>query len=278
MVEEDDEYVTIRFTATPAILIYVPLLGLLISLLTVARSLRTARAAPSSFEQHVHEIESDRPIEHERQATTAMSSAARRIVSLVRHPDTVAPVVLAVTGKWGSGKSSLMNLVGNILRTYHFPCVWFNAWHHQNETHLFASLLESIRLTVARQSFFENVEFRTNLLRQRVRPSNATLLILLIPIVVLVAVAVSLLVGEIHSGISVNLSAAIGIVTAVVLYLGQVAGKFLKAFPISPARLTGSFSHVVSVSAIYQTPQFSVSILDERLNRYARHLGRDGWL
>src|SRR5262249_5178807 len=47
--------------------------------------------------------------------------------------------------EWGSGKSSLMNLLRGDLERFGFRPVWFNAWHHQKEEHLLASLLETVR-------------------------------------------------------------------------------------------------------------------------------------
>ena len=49
---------------------------------------------------------------------------------------------LGVVGEWGSGKSSLMNLLRADLRDWGFRPVWFNAWHHQKEQHFLASLVQ----------------------------------------------------------------------------------------------------------------------------------------
>jgi len=38
-----------------------------------------------------------------------------------------------------------MNLLMADLKEYRFRPVWFNAWHHQKEEHLLASLLENIK-------------------------------------------------------------------------------------------------------------------------------------
>jgi len=70
---------------------------------------------------------------------------ARGISRFLRNRATGAPLTLAINGDWGSGKSSLMQLVcADLLQFHHYP-VWFNAWHHQKEEHLFAALLGAVR-------------------------------------------------------------------------------------------------------------------------------------
>ena len=56
-------------------------------------------------------IESDIPIRNPEDATIAMVSLSERIARFVRHPDASVPMTIAITGEWGSGKSSLMNLL-----------------------------------------------------------------------------------------------------------------------------------------------------------------------
>ena len=56
---------------------------------------------------------------------------------------------LALTAEWGMGKSSAMRLLQKQLRDRNMPTIWFNAWHHQNEEHLFAALMEQIRRDAA---------------------------------------------------------------------------------------------------------------------------------
>jgi len=70
---------------------------------------------------------------------------ARGISRFVRNPETTPPLTLAITGDWGSGKSSLMQLVCADLRRTGSRPIWFNAWHHQKEEHLFAALLGAVR-------------------------------------------------------------------------------------------------------------------------------------
>ena len=121
----------------------------LINLVLLLRML-LRRDSTNNDREDLPDIESDKPIDDPRKATKDSVTLARRIARLLRHLDASVPFTIALTGKWGSGKSSLMKLVHNELvpdkpSTDRYPCVWFNAWHHQNEEFLFASLMESIR-------------------------------------------------------------------------------------------------------------------------------------
>lgn len=74
-----------------------------------------------------------------------LRSYAQGLCDLLRNAETKPPLVIGVTGPWGSGKSSLMEILSDLLRQHQMPTVWFNAWHHQSEEHLLASLLSNIR-------------------------------------------------------------------------------------------------------------------------------------
>ena len=88
---------------------------------------------------------SDRPLRQGDPDALDLSSIARGLSRFMRNDRTEPPLTVAVTGAWGSGKSSLMNLLRANLRTFGFRPVWFNAWHHQKEEHLLAALLENVR-------------------------------------------------------------------------------------------------------------------------------------
>lgn len=77
------------------------------------------------------------------------SGLARGISRYLRNSETTPPLTLAITGDWGSGKSSLMQLVCADLRRFGNRPIWFNAWHHQKQEHLFAALLGEVRAQVA---------------------------------------------------------------------------------------------------------------------------------
>jgi predicted KAP-like P-loop ATPase len=63
---------------------------------------------------------------------------------LIRNENTTPPIAIAVTGKWGIGKSSLMNLVKEDLKEHRYYPVTFNAWYHQKQEELLVALLNKI--------------------------------------------------------------------------------------------------------------------------------------
>lgn len=88
---------------------------------------------------------SDDPIGWQDKDHLQIKPLARSISRFLRNDKTIPPLTIAITGEWGKGKSSLMNLIAEDLKRYDAHPVWFNAWHHQKEEHLLAALLENIR-------------------------------------------------------------------------------------------------------------------------------------
>jgi photosystem II stability/assembly factor-like uncharacterized protein len=70
---------------------------------------------------------------------------AKGISRFLRNVATEPPLTLAISGDWGSGKSSLMALICADLKRYGSRPVWFNAWHNQKDEQLLAGLLSAIR-------------------------------------------------------------------------------------------------------------------------------------
>lgn len=99
--------------------------------------------AKSSIEEHGT---SDRPIDKDDYDPLDFHSLALSLSRFLRNEKTLPPLTIAITGEWGTGKSSLMNLLRADLEKYKFRPVWFNAWHHQKEENLLASLLQNVRL------------------------------------------------------------------------------------------------------------------------------------
>ncbi len=86
---------------------------------------------------------SDRPI-RTGEDTLQREPIAKALADVLHNPASEPPLTVAITGDWGQGKSSLMNLVHENLKSRNHNAVWFNAWHHQKERHMFASLMQSI--------------------------------------------------------------------------------------------------------------------------------------
>ena len=105
---------------------------------------------------------------------------AQGLFFFLRNTRTEPPVTIAITGLWGSGKSSLMTILRDFLREDEARPVWFNAWHHQKEEYLLAALLENIRRqAVPPIRTWAGLEFRWHLSRQRIVGGLGVLLILL---------------------------------------------------------------------------------------------------
>jgi len=126
-------------------------------------------------------IGSDRPLEKGDPDPINLRSIALAISRFLRNESTLPPLTVAVTGEWGSGKSSLMNLLRADLTDFGFRPVWFNAWHHQKEEHLLASLLQAVRhQAVPRWWRPENFFFRLRLIWIRGWKHRANLLLLIL--------------------------------------------------------------------------------------------------
>ncbi len=113
---------------------------------------------------------SDSPIGWQDRDALKLKPIALAMSRFIRNIDTRPPLTIAVTGGWGSGKSSLMNLLREDLRRYGARPVWFNAWHHREEVSLLAALLEAVRSTVVPHWYTgSGMAFRIRLLILRLR-------------------------------------------------------------------------------------------------------------
>ena len=157
-----------NYRRDPAPWVYLAWLGAFGCLLAAARKLPAdLEQAPQSVADR---LASDRPLELGDPDPLGYQRIAAGLSRFLRNEKTEPPLTVAITGEWGSGKSSLMNLVRADLERYEFRPVWFNAWHHQKEEHLFAALLEAVRgQAVPGWSSYAGLVFRWRLLRKRTR-------------------------------------------------------------------------------------------------------------
>jgi len=147
------------------------------------------RATPPRRASVADEAASDAPIGWEDRDALGLQAIARALSKFVRNRNTIPPLTFAVSGPWGTGKSSLMNLVAQDLRTFGTRAVWFNAWHHQKEEHLLAALLEAIRSQAIPTWWrWSGLSFRLRLLWRRVRSDvQSALAVVFLGVVVVAA-------------------------------------------------------------------------------------------
>lgn len=140
------------------------LLVILLLVWPVIRSPRVEVVQESIADQLV----SDRPLEDDRFDVLGLCRKADALAAFLGNPRTEPPLTFGIMGEWGRGKSSLMNLLRHRLGRDGFTTVWFNAWHHQSEESLLASLLETIRRTrIAPWWTLDGMRFRLQLSMRR---------------------------------------------------------------------------------------------------------------
>jgi Cdc6-like AAA superfamily ATPase len=113
-------------------------------------------------------------------ATGRADQLAIQIGSFLRNAQTAPPLTIAITGPWGSGKSSVLSRLRDELVAGVQRPVWFNAWHHQGEESMFAALMQAVR-SEAVPSWWSlaGVDVRARLLLSRVRGNPAAWLLIL---------------------------------------------------------------------------------------------------
>ncbi len=125
---------------------------------------------------------SDRPVRSASEDVLDFATISGGLSRFLQNPRTQPPITIAIEGQWGTGKSSLMNMVRGELEEQGFPTVWFNAWHHQREEALLAAMLESIRRKAVPAIWtLRGLRFRLRLIFARI-PHYAVPLVVLIPL------------------------------------------------------------------------------------------------
>ena len=87
----------------------------------------------------------DMPIRALAEDRLGFTVAVRTLARFIFARETQPRITLAVTGDWGSGKSSLMRMLQSELDDAGYRTAWFNAWHHQQEGRPLSALFNVIR-------------------------------------------------------------------------------------------------------------------------------------
>lgn len=174
----------------------------------------------------------------------ALDSQRRLLTGLMNvldNDDTRPPVTLALYGAWGSGKSSVMQMLRSELKaTGRYIDVWFNAWRFQRENELAPALLQTIVDEVGRQS--DSIT-RVAVIWNRIRQARTMeILAVVVPALGFAAIlAVSIHSYE-NGGISTTNGAG-AIASIVALFGGGIHRLILplfKVFSLDPAKLLSS--------------------------------------
>ena len=141
--------------------------------------------------------QTDKPLEWDAEEARTLRPIARQLSRFLRNIHTEPPLVLAVNGRWGSGKSSLMNLLKYDLTRRNTQTVWFNAWHHRQEEDLPAALLENVRLQAIPHSWtLTGFVFRLRLFWHRSRDGYMNMGVMMVWLLGLSVLAVAVLEPE----------------------------------------------------------------------------------
>ena len=113
--------------------------------------------ASSAADLSTFHILADTPIEHDEQDLLGFGAYADALAELLDHPATSTPLTVAITGPWGSGKTSLAKMVDARLRRWprergdseHIIC-WFNAWLHDDAPNLGAAFAAEVARVAGR--------------------------------------------------------------------------------------------------------------------------------
>ncbi len=178
-----------RTYPAPLAYIIIGILGLMVLIVISVKEI----SDPVNSNNIVEHFASDAPISIASRDCLGFNRIARSISQFLRNEKTTPPLTIAVTGQWGCGKSSLMQLLASDLKEHRIRPVWLNAWHHQNESQFLYGLLNAIR-SQGIPSIFSGAHllFRMKLLISRIKhePFYALILaaLLAIPIGFLSAV------------------------------------------------------------------------------------------
>ena len=115
-------------------------------------------------------LASDRPLRPGDVDVLDLGALAAGLSHFLRNNATEPPLTIAITGDWGSGKSSVMSLLAADLRERQWRPVWFNPWHHQKDENILAPLLETImRAAIPRWWTPRGLRYKARLLYFRAR-------------------------------------------------------------------------------------------------------------
>lgn len=90
---------------------------------------------------------SDNPKNNDELGFTSMAEILDEVIR-----DTQPPFTIGVFGEWGSGKTTLMNMVRQCLHARNVKTVWFNAWKYDRKEIIWNALIQTILYSIRNDS------------------------------------------------------------------------------------------------------------------------------
>ena len=113
----------------------------------------------------VPQLFSDEPLKHDETAAFQFDAYARTLAGLIASKGTRAPITIAVQGRWGTGKTTLMRKVQGILDAgllgdWFLPCktVWFESWRYAKQEEMFVALTDQILRSMTQGGFLDRIK------------------------------------------------------------------------------------------------------------------------
>ncbi|MDN4066648.1 KAP family NTPase [Paenibacillus vini] len=124
-------------------------LGLICQIALIIRYLKVRNIKP--VDETDGSIHVDRPITEFMEDKLERSSFATQIADTIVKRDDKESLVIGLYGKWGSGKTSVMNLIKKHLSKYEKTLIVnFNPWYFENEGHLISQFFEALTKQIDR--------------------------------------------------------------------------------------------------------------------------------
>jgi hypothetical protein len=102
------------------------------------------------------------------------NSYVQALKDLIIHGKTRTPLTLGIFGRWGMGKTTLMQMLEKELKRSGMVTIWFNAWRYSNENELWAAFLQSMLNKIHNSlNAFQLPVFKTRLFFNRIKWRDA---------------------------------------------------------------------------------------------------------
>ena len=89
------------------------------------------------------DLQLDKPVDSENQDYFQRFGVSKRIAALINNAKFSSSLVIGIYGKWGEGKSSVLNFISSEIDSNAMK-ISFNPWYFQDDKQLIKSFFESI--------------------------------------------------------------------------------------------------------------------------------------